>query len=299
MPFAYAEPRTLTEAVSLLAALKGECAILAGGTDLLTQVQQHKIRPKNIVNIRKVAGLDHVDVQPGAGARIGALANIRSLEKSPALTAKYPILAQAVRYFGGISIRNMATIGGNLVRGNPSADLPPVLICLDARIHAAGPGGERVIPVGEFFVRPGVTVLEKDEILTEVEIPEPPAGARGAYVKQCARPRAQDLATVGVAVLVCLEKPGPVCGEVRIAYVGAGPVPLRVTDAENALRGALLTEENLRTAAALGAAQARPRGDSLRADPNYRRQLLRALTVRMISQAMEQPADRGSDECPR
>lgn len=293
-PFAYAEPRTLAEALSLLADLKGDsCDILAGGTDLLASMQQHKIQPKNIVNIRKLAGLDYVDVQPGAGARIGALATIRSLEKSSALTAKYPILAQAVRFFGGITIRNMATIGGNLARGNPSADLPPVLICLDARIHAARPGGERVIPVEEFFVRPGVTVLEKDEILTEVEIPEPPAGARGAYVKQCVRARAVDLATVGVGVLVCPKKPGPVCREVRIAYAGAAPVPLRVTDAENALRGALLTEENLRAAAALGAAQARPRVDSLRADPDYRRQLLRALTVRMISQAMGRPADRG------
>ncbi len=291
-PFAYAEPRTLTEAVSLLADLKGEpCDILAGGTDLLVMMQQHKIRPKTIINIRKVAGLDHVDVQPGAGARIGALATIRSLEQSRALAAKYPMLAQAVRFFGSISIRNMATIGGNLARGNPTADLPPVLICLDARVHVAGPRGARTIPVEEFFVRTGVTLLEKDEILTEVEIPEPTAGARGAYVKQCMR--AVDLATVGVGVMVSPEKPGPVCREIRIAYAGAAPVPLRATDAENALRGALLTKENLLAAAALGAAQARPRGDSWRADPDYRRQLLRALTVRMISQAMEQPADRG------
>ena len=293
-PFAYAEPRTLTEAVSLLADLKGDsCDILAGGTDLLVMMQQHKIHPKNIINIRKVAGLDHVDVQPGAGARIGALATIRSLKKSPALTAKYPLLAQAVRFFGCITISNMATIGGNLVRGNPTADLPPALICLDARIHAVGPGGERVIPVEEFFVRPGVTVLEKDEILTEVEIPEPLAGARSAYVKQCMRAVA-DVATVAVGVLlVCSEKPGSVCREIRVAYAGAAPVPLRVTDVENALRGVLLTEENQRAAAALGAAQARPRADSLRAAPDYRRQLLRALTVRMISQAMGQPADRG------
>lgn len=288
--FAYAEPRSLTEAVALLADLNGEpCEILAGGTDLLVMMQRHTIRPKSVINIRKVAGLDHIDVQPGAGARIGALATIRALERSPALTAKYPILAQAVRFFGSISIRNMATTGGNLVRGNPTADLPPVLLCLDARIHVAGPRGARMIPVQEFFVGPGVTALEKDEILTEVEIPEPPVGARGAYVKECMR--AVDLATVGVGVMVSPEQPGPVCREIRVAYAGAAPVPLRATDAENALRGAVLTKANLLAAAALGAAQARPRDDSWRADPEYRRQLLRALTVRMISQAVEQYAD--------
>lgn len=288
--FAYAEPRSLTEAVALLADLNGEpCEILAGGTDLLVMMQRHTIRPKSVINIRKVAGLDHIDVQPGAGARIGALATIRALERSPALTAKYPILAQAVRFFGSISIRNMATIGGNLVRGNPTADLPPVLLCLDARIHVAGPRGARMIPVQEFFVGPGLTALQRDEILTEVEIPEPPVGARGAYVKECMR--AVDLATVGVGVMVSPEQPGPVCREIRVAYAGAAPVPLRATDAENALRGAVLTKANLLAAAVLGAAQARPRDDSWRADPEYRRQLLRALTVRMISQAVEQYAD--------
>lgn len=288
--FAYAEPRSLTEAVALLADLNGEpCEILAGGTDLLVMMQRHTIRPKSVINIRKVAGLDHIDVQPGAGARIGALATIRALERSPALTAKYPILAQAVRFFGSISIRNMATIGGNLVRGNPTADLPPVLLCLDARIHVAGPRGARMIPVQEFFVGPGLTALQRDEILTEVEIPEPPVGARGAYVKECMR--AVDLATVGVGVMVSPEQPGPVCREIRVAYAGAAPVPLRATDAENALRGAVLTKANLLAAAVLGAAQARPRDDSWRADPEYRRQLLRTLTVRMISQAVEQYAD--------
>ncbi len=288
--FAYAEPRSLTEAIALLADLDGEqCEILAGGTDLLVMMQRYSVRPKSVVNIRKVTGLDHVDVQRGAGARIGALATIRSLERSSALTSKYPILAQAVRFFGSISIRNMATIGGNLVRGNPTADLPPVLLCLDALIHVAGPRGARVIPVHEFFVRPGVTSIAKDEILTEVEIPEPPVGARGAYVKECMR--AVDLATVGVGVMVSPEKPSQVCRDIRVAYAGAAAVPMRATDAENALRGAVLNKENLIAAAALGAAQARPRDDSWRADPEYRRQLLRALTVRMISQAVEQCAD--------
>lgn len=291
-PFAYAEPRTLTEAISLLADQKGNsCEILAGGTDLLVAMTQRKMRPENIVNICKVAGLDHVDVQPGAGTRIGALATIRSLEKSATLAVKYPMLAQAVRFFGSISIRNMATIGGNLARGNPTADLPPVLICLDARIHAASSRGKRVIPVEEFFVRPGVTALERDEILTEIEIPEPPADARSGYVKQCGR--AVDLATVGVGVMLMYpDEPGPVCRDIRLAYAGAAPVPLRVTDAEKVLRGARLTEENLRSAAAQGAAQARPRADSWRAPPEYRRQLLRALTVRIINQTMGQPAER-------
>jgi aerobic carbon-monoxide dehydrogenase medium subunit len=285
-PFAYTEPHTLEEALAELSRSRGDCAVLAGGTDLLVMMQQDKIRPGNVVNIGKVPGLGEVTVLPGRGARIGALATIRAVEKSIDLNRKYPIVGQAVRSFGGITIRNMATIGGNLARGNPSADLPPVLMVLGALAHLWGPEGERVVPMESFFVRPGVTVLRPDELLTEVELPEPPPTAGGAYIKQCQR--GVDLATVGVAAFLAVDRGTGLCLEAGVALAGAASVPLRCTDAEQILRGQGLDDEVIGSAAAAAACQARPREDSLRASPDYRRRLIRSLTERMIRHALGQ-----------
>lgn len=285
-PFEYTEPATLEHAVELLSQHAGDaCAVLAGGTDLLVMMQQDKVRPRHVVNIAKLPGLDHVTVSPGAGARIGCLATIRALEKSAGLAAVYPVIGEAVRFFGGVTIRNMATVGGNLARGNPSADLPPVLAVLGAVIHLVGPGGERVVPVEEFFLGPGATVLAPDEILTGVELPEPPAWAGAAYRKQCMR--GVDLATVGVAALVALEPGSRRCAEARLCFAGAAPVPLRCRAAEDVLRGARLDEGVMAAAAEVAAGEARPREDSFRADPVYRQRLLRVLTVKMLQQATE------------
>lgn len=282
--FEYAEPASLAQAVRLLSEYRDDaCAVLAGGTDLLVMMQQDKVRPRHLVNIAKLPGLDQVVVEPGRGARIGGLATIRALEKSAELAATYPVIGQAVRFFGGITIRNMATVGGNLVRGNPSADLPPVLVVLGALIHAVGPRGERVIPMEEFFLRPSVTALERDEILTQVEVPEPPAGAGAAYQKQCMR--GVDLATVGVAALVVVEPGSRRCLDARLCFAGAAPVPLRCREAEKVLLGEALDDGVIAEAAETAAGEARPREDSFRADPVYRRRLLRALTVKMVKQA--------------
>jgi len=292
-PFEYGEPATLAQAVGLLCEHEGdECYVLAGGTDLLVMMQQDKIRPRHVVNIAKLPGLDQVVVEPGRGAHIGALATIRALEKSEGLAAAYPVIGEAVRFFGGITIRNMATIGGNLARGNPSADLPPVLVVLGALIHVVGPRGERVIPIEEFFLRPSVTALAPDEILTEVELPEPPAGAGAVYQKQCMR--GVDLATVGVAALIVVEPGSRACTEARLCFAGAAPVPLRCREAEKVLRGAVLDDGVIDEAAETAAAEARPREGSFRADPVYRRRLLRALTVKMVKQAATASEGRAS-----
>jgi CO/xanthine dehydrogenase FAD-binding subunit len=292
-PFEYVEPASLEDAVAVLGQLKDDaCAVLAGGTDLLVMMQQDKIRPRHVVNVAKLPGLDGIVVEAGRGVRIGSLATVRSLERSSELAADYPIIGEAVRFFGGVTIRNMATIGGNLARGNPSADLPPVLVVLDARIRVVGPSGERTIPVEEFFVGPGATVLQPDEILTEVEIPEPPTGAGTAYQKQCMR--GVDLATVGVAALVVVEPSSRRCREARLCFAGAAAVPLRCREAEKILRGAVLTDAVVAQAAEAAAAEARPREGSFRADPVYRRRLLRALTIKMVKQAAAASQERGS-----
>lgn len=282
--FAYVEPGSVSEAVYALSANRGKgWHALAGGTDVVVMVQQGKLKPEGLVNLGRVPELAGLEVDPKAGARIGAMTRIRDLERSRELNALFPIIGEALRWFGGITIRNMATVGGNLCRGNPSADLPPVFIVLSALFHIVGPRGERIIPAEEFFLRPGVTVLEEDELLTAVELPAPGPGARGAYYKQS--PRAVDLATLGFAVWLELTAAG-VCRDARLALAGAAPVPLRLLRAEQCLRGRSLDEEALTQAACAAAEDCRPRQDSVRAAPEYRRRLIRALLPRILERAV-------------
>jgi len=283
--FEYAEPRSLSEAVSVLAEHKDEdWRVLAGGTDVVVLMQQGKLRPGGLVNIAKIPDLASISVQPDGAVRIGSLVRVRDLELSPEIQARYPIIGQAVRRFGGVTIRNMATVGGNLCRSNPSADLPPVLIVLGAVLHVVGPGGTRHVPVEEFFVGNRKTVLAPDEILAWIEIPPASAGLRGAYYKQS--PRFIDLATLGLAVALEADA-DRVCREVRFALGGAAPTPLRVKSVEDFLRGHVLDAEALAEAGRLAAEDCRPREDSLRATPEFRRRLIRVLTGRVIRAALE------------
>lgn len=283
--FEYLAPTSLSEAIEALSSHQDQgWHVLAGGTDVVVMMQQGKLRPRGLLNIAEVEGLARISVEQGVGARIGAMARIRDLELNSELIGMYPIIGQALRRFGGITIRNMATVGGNLCRGNPSADLPPVFIVLSALFHAVGPRGERVIPAEDFFVRPGITVLAPDEMLTEVELPAPAAGARGAYHKQS--PRAVDLATLGIAVWLELDASG-VCRSARFAMAGAAPVPWRVRQVEDWLQGQRLEAETLAQAGCIAADDCRPREDSVRATPEYRRRLIRALTARVIEGAAQ------------
>ncbi len=283
--FAYAEPTTLSEAIDVLALHQGQgWHVLAGGTDVVVMMQQGKMRPEGLMSIARVEGLDHIRVEPGTGARIGAMARIRDMERSSELIGMYPIIGQALRRFGGITIRNMATVGGNLCRGNPSADLPPVFIVLSALFHALGPKGERVIPAEDFFVRPGVTVLEPDELLTEIELPLPVPGGVGAYHKQA--PRTVDLANLAVAVWLEVGD-GGVCRKARLALAGAAPVPFRACREEEWLEGRRLDEDTLAQVGSIAAEDCRPREDSVRCTPEYRRRLIRVLMARVIEKAVQ------------
>lgn len=282
-PFEYFEPRTLDEAVDLLTRYEGRASILAGGTDLLVEIKEHLRAVDYVVNIKRIPGMDHFMYDDAAGLRFGALVTVRALEISPVINERYAGLAEAARQLGSIQIRHRATAAGNICRASPSADTLPPLIADGASLALYGPQGARSVAMDEFFTGPGKTVKAYNEILTEIAAPAPLPWTGKAYIKH-GRRKAMELATVGVAVTLSLER--DTCRAARIVLGAVAPTPIRVPDAENALIGAVIDETVIRAAAEAAEATARPISD-VRSSAAYRREMVRVLTARAIEQALD------------
>ena len=202
--FDHLESKTVEEACSLLSKHKGKAKVIAGGTDLLPAMRNREVTPAYIINVRSIPNLDYIHYTDAEGLKIGALATLYDIESSPIIREKFPMVADAASKIGTPQVRNMGTIGGNLCNAAPSADTAPPLIGLEAKAKINGPNRERVIALEEFFIGPGENALQADEILTEIQIPNPPPHTRGVYLKLPARTMV-DLAVVGVAVVVTLD----------------------------------------------------------------------------------------------
>jgi CO/xanthine dehydrogenase FAD-binding subunit len=258
--------------------------VLAGGTDLMVHLRQswRGRRPAAVVNVKRVPGLAGIEVT-GSMIRLGALTSLTDIVEHPVIRAEYPVLPFTARYMGSPAIRNLATVGGNLCNASPAADLPPVLLCLDAEVGIAQVDGERRLALDAFFLGPGRTALAPGELLTWVEFPRrrPPWPIR--YERLDVR-RAMDIAIAGAALSLDLAG-GPAPAVVRAARVALGavaPVPLRVEAAEACLVEEGLGDEAIEAAARLAMAAARPI-DDVRASAAYRREMVGALVRRGLA----------------
>ncbi len=283
MRFNYLEPKTTEEAISLLVKHGEKARVIAGGTDLLIQVRNKAINPEQVIDIGYIPGLEYIDYDDNQGLRMGALTTIRALETSATLQQRYPVISQAASQLGSFAIRNVATIGGNLCNAAPSTETAPALIALSARAIIIGPDGERLVPLEDFFTGPGATVLEKGELLAEIQLPVPPPDTRGAYLKYSIRGTI-DLAIVGVAVVVT-SGPGEVCEDIKIVLGAVAPTPIRARHAEAVLRGQKVDETLVDKSAEAASAEARPVSD-VRASAQYRREMVKVLTRRAIKEVM-------------
>ncbi|RLB06626.1 MAG: xanthine dehydrogenase family protein subunit M [Deltaproteobacteria bacterium] len=307
--FDYLKPSTLEEALSLLYEHGEGAMLIAGGTDVMVEIKQRKIAPKALISLRGVKELEYIEPHNG-GVRIGSMTTHRTLESSSLIKEKFPALADAVQNLGSVQIRNVATIGGNICNAAPSADTAPPLLVLGAEVRIRGPRGERVIPLEEFFVGPGQTVLNRGEILVEFIIPPAPAYTGSAYWKHTRR-QAMDLPILGVAlslslnkgeasnlrkllaesatmeeILFSLEESGLVCQQARIALGVAAPTPMRAKKAEGVLKGAKLTGRKLDEAGRVASQEAQPR-DTLRGAAWYRREMIQVLSKRLAIKCLE------------
>ena len=284
--FIYVQPQDVSDVCSMLYKYKHEAAVLAGGTDLLVQMEDNSRALKYLINLKQIHSLRGINDNGGGELRIGALTTIRDIEISPLIREKFTILARAASLLGTIQVRNLGTVVGNLCNASPSADMAPALICLDAKLHIAGPNGKRLVMVEEFFTGPGQTVLEAGEIVTEIQIPHMKPHTGSTYVKHTIR-RVLDLPIVGVGTVVTLDRDGERLIDVKIALGAVAPTPMRAKKAEEMLRGSNLEEDSIEKAAWVAVEEARPISD-VRGSAEYRKHILKVLTKQAILAAMEQ-----------
>jgi len=281
-PFEYVAPTTLREAVEVLGRHGERARVLAGGTDLFLRMERGGWAPDVVVDLKGVPGLADIHFDAGRGLALGALALHADVAAHPVVRERYPVLAQGAGWVGGPQMRNRGTVGGNLCNASPAADTASPLIALGARVRLAGPGGERVVALDDFFLGPGKTVLAPGEVLVEVLVPPPARRSGGDYQRRTRT--AMDIAVVGVAAVVALDG-GATCTEARIVLASVAPTPLRARAAEAALRGKGLTPDRIAEAARAAAAESKPI-DDVRASAGYRRTIVEVLTRRALNNAL-------------
>jgi 4-hydroxybenzoyl-CoA reductase subunit beta len=319
--FQLLRPKTLDDAVALMAKHDGEVKIVAGGTDLLPSMKQKLFTPSYVLDLRGVAELCGIRDVPGAGVEIGALTTLTAVEHSPLIRREFPVLYEAVKTVASPVLRNMGTLGGNVCLdtrclwynqslawrkscgfclkkdGNLchvapggrfcwaafSGDTAPALLCLGAEIEVAGPGGLRRTPLSEFYVNDGIVRLHlaKNEIVTRVHLPESAAGWRGSYQKLRVR-GSIDYPLAGVAVALKM-KSGRV-DDARVAITAVNPAPHLLKDADAHLIGVAPTEEIAERIGELAARTAKPLTTSV-LTPEYRREMVRVFAKRAVMQA--------------
>jgi CO/xanthine dehydrogenase FAD-binding subunit len=279
--FEYLEPTTVADAARLLAEYGHRARLLAGGTDLLIQMEGGRHQPEAVIYTGRIPELRRITGDAAQGLRIGAMATLREVENHPVVMERYPALARGAKEVGSVQIRNLATLAGNLCNASPSADTSPALLAYDAEAEIlADHGRTRTVPVSEFWTGPGRTVLQPGEMVTAIRLPPPPPGLRSFYTKLAVR-KAMDLAMVGVCVTLVpsngrVERP-------RIALGAVAPTCFRPPDAEAALeRDGIGAIDDV---AALAQAACSPIDDQ-RASAAYRREMVRVLTARALNQLL-------------
>jgi CO/xanthine dehydrogenase FAD-binding subunit len=282
--FEYHTPASVAEALDLITRFGNKARFIAGGTDLLIAMKNREATPEHLISLSAVSEMKGISSAGNGDLQIGALTTLAEIERSEAVRKQFFPLRDAVDVMASAQVRNLATIGGNLCSAVPSADTAPPLIALNASLKLIGPGGERQVPVEDFFTGPKQTVLKADEILTVITIPKPEAGSSGCYLKLMRR-HAMDLALVGVAA--CLKVDGnKVCTEARIALGAVAPTPIRVPEVETLLVNKVIGEAVVAEAAKIAGMQCRPISD-IRASLEYRCSMVEVLTRRAVMEAFK------------
>lgn len=279
-PFDYYQPSTLEEALVILERLDGNVSIFAGGTDLLAAMKDHRLKPRALVDIKHIPQLGAIRAEDG-GLSLGAALTTRAAAKTLLVRERFPLLSQALRILGSMQIGNRATLGGNLSNASPAADSAPALLALRAWVKLVGPQGDRSLPLEDFFLGPGKTVINR-EVLTEVHIPAPSAPGRGIFYKLGPRGAPEDICIASVAVFAIPDGAGKSWEDVRIALGAVAPMPIRARNAEEALRGQPIETQTTKAAAQLASEKdAQPISD-IRGSASYRRAMVQVLVGRAL-----------------
>jgi carbon-monoxide dehydrogenase medium subunit len=279
--FEYLRPRSIREAVELLRRHGEDAKLLAGGQSLVPMMKLRVARPKYLIDIHRIAGLNYIREEEDSIC-VGATTRHVEIEHSSLILEKLPMLAQAAGEIGDAQVRNRGTIGGGLAEADPVGDYGPVALALDARMKCVRPSGVREIPAAEFFTFAYTTALEPDEILMEIIFPLSPKGSTGVYHKL--EKVAGDFAIAAAAVQLDLDKSGA-CTAIGIGVSGGGAVPQKASAAENLLRDKRIGPELIDQAAQIIQDDAEPIED-LRGSAEYKKKVLGAVVRRAIAEAL-------------
>jgi carbon-monoxide dehydrogenase medium subunit len=280
-PFELLEPRSLREAAALL---DGGDTVrpISGGTAVMLMMKLGVLRPARLVSLRAVEQR-YATITADAGAvRIGAMATLSALERSPVIGKELAVVARALRTLSNVRVRNVATIGGHLAHADPHMDLPPILIALGARIIVVSPKGERTIPLEQLHKGYLETTLARNELIAEVIVPA--QGVRRAAYLKCTTRSADDWPALGVAAVLDMDK--DTVREARLVIGAATDTPTRLAKAEGALRGARADDATLALAGEAAAAEAGVIGDA-HGSAAYKRELLKVYLGRAIRAALQ------------
>lgn len=284
-PFEYLEPLTIEEAVALLGKYGNKAKVLAGGTDLVPLMKEKSLRPECVISIWRIDDLDYIRFDRDNGLSIGTLTTIRTIEQSQQLLQRYGIIRQAASQMASMSVRNVATIGGNICNAVPSADMLPALIASSATTKLVSNNGERTVSLEDFFTGPGGTVLKTGELLTEIRVPHPLSHTAGVYIKYSTR-GGEDLALVGVAATLTLDPGNETCTEAKVVLGAVAPTPMRARRAEEMLRGEKIGKELAEKAARTASDESSPI-DDIRGSAEYRREMIEIVARDAIIRAAE------------
>jgi carbon-monoxide dehydrogenase medium subunit len=279
--FAYHAPQELEAALDLLGEHGDEAKVLAGGQSLMPLLAFRMATPEHIVDINRLTGLDTVQ-RTDTGWCIPALVRQRVLERSPEVAASVPLLTQALGEVAHPQIRNRGTVCGSLAHGDAAAELPAVMLALEATMRVVSRAGERRINAEDFFVFHLTTAIADDELLLDVSVADLPARTYSSFQEFATR--RGDFGIAGVAAVVTLDESG-VMTRSRLVAAGVAPTPVRLSDVEQILLGERLEPEVLVAANAAAREEVSPTGD-VHADAAYRRQLVGILTERALRAVM-------------
>jgi len=279
--FDYHRPGTLDEALKLLKQHGEDAKVLSGGMSLLPMLKLRLGSFAHLVDINRIPGLDYIKEEKGT-LKIGAMTRQATLERSDLIKSKYPILADAVPLIADPLVRNRGTIGGNVANGDPGNDQPAIMIALGATYVVQG-GKERTVAANQFYKGLYDTALARNEILTEIRIPTPPAKSGGAYTKL--KRKTGDFAVAAAAVQVTLGKNGAI-ESARIALTNAGLTPVEAVDAAKYLTGKMPDDKTIMEAAKMAAAKSSPSADR-KGSVEYKKEMARVLTARALKKAVQ------------
>jgi CO/xanthine dehydrogenase FAD-binding subunit len=282
-PFEYFVPDSIERALDLLGEHGDDAKILAGGQSLVPAMNFRVQQPGVLIDLNRVPELSYI-IEVDNTIRIGAMARERQLEFDDLVARRTPLLHETVPFIAHPQIRNRGTIGGSLVNADPAAELPVLMLALNARLKARKTSGERWIDAQDFFVGMFTTALEADEILVEIELPVMAARTGWSFMEVA--PRAGDYALMGVATLVSLDEDGK-CTEAKLVYLNAGDGPMDAKEAANSLAGEMLNDNLIKSAAKHASENEVTPYGNVHASPEFQRHLANALTKKALKRALK------------